>query len=104
MRLIRNLMSNINVYRMMEVESDYVGHETKINLVGTFQCQVEYANKKQQTPQGIVDKDIVKLYCPLGYGLKTGDMLAIRSGKPTHKIMSISEHLEHVVCEAESWT
>lgn len=89
---------------MCEEKSDYVGTESKIKLVGTFDCHVEYTSKKIQAEQGIIDKDIVKLYCPMKHGLKTGDMVALTGHVPTHKIMKISEYTNHVVCEVETWT
>ena len=90
---------------MVNVKSDYVGTETKIDLVGCFDCIVETVSKSKSDDKKTENEVICKLTVPTGYHFKPGFMLSLDSrDKPDMKIISVSKFTNHCVCECVSWT
>lgn len=91
---------------MVNVKSDYVGSETKIDLVGQFDVVVKEFNKiRNKDDSKSKDEVICKLEVPNGYHFKVGFMASFDSDtKPDMLIKAISPYTSHCVCELVSWT
>jgi hypothetical protein len=91
---------------MVNVKSDYVGTETKIDLVGQFDVVVKEFNKtRNKDDSKSKDEVICKLEVPNGYHFKVGFMASFDSDiKPDMLIKAISPYTSHSVCELVSWT
>lgn len=90
---------------MVNAKSDYVGTETKIDLVGCFDCIVETVSKSKSDDKKTENEVICKLTVPTGYHFKTGFMCSLNSReKPDMKIVTVKKFTNHCVCECVSWT
>lgn len=98
-------MRPVFIFKMVDVDSDYVGTERKIDLVGRFDCIVE-TKVEEKTENGTTSKQkAVTLTVPNGYHFKEGFMLSFESDtKPDMKIETISKYTGHCVCECVSWS
>lgn len=104
MRLSRNKQRPVFIFKMVDAESDYVGTEKKIDLVGRFNCIVETVKKLKSDDTKTESEVICKLTVPNGYHFKEGFMASFDScEKPDMKITSVSKYTEHSICECTSW-
>lgn len=89
---------------MVDAESDYVGTEKKIDLVGRFNCIVETVKKSKTDDTKTENNVVCKLTVPTGYHFKVGFMASFDSpAKPDMKITFISSFTNHCICECETW-
>lgn len=90
---------------MVDVPSDYVGTEKKIDLVGRFNCIVE-VKADTKSENGTTSKEkAVTLTVPNGYHFKEGFMASLESSdKPDLKIVAVERYTSHTVCKCEAWT
>lgn len=97
-------MKPVWIFKMVNVSSDYVGTETKIDLIGRFNCIVETV-KKSKSDDSKTEKEVVcKLTVPNGYHFQEGFMASFESDtKPDMKIITVSKYTEHSVCELITW-
>ena len=88
---------------MVDVPSDFVGTEKKIDLVGRFNCIVETV-RRSKTDDKTTEKEVTcKLTVPTGYHFKVGFMASLDNAeKPDMKIISVTKYTNHCVCECES--
>ena len=97
-------MRPVFIFKMVNVESDYVGTEKKIDLIGRFNCIVETTKKLKSDDTKTESEVICKLTVPNGYHFKEGFMASFDScEKPDMKIISVSKYTEHSICECTSW-
>lgn len=91
---------------MVNVESDYIGTETKIDRVGRFDCVVkDYTKSRNKNDSKTKDEVICRLEVPNGYHFKEGFMASFDSDtKPDMLIKAISPYTTHSVCELVSWS
>ena len=103
-RLSRNKQRPVFIFKMVNMDSDYVGTEQKIDLVGTFDCVCETV-RRSKTDDTKTEKDVVcKMTVPTGYHFKVGFMASFDSDtKPDMKIISVSSYSTHCVCELIAW-
>lgn len=105
MRLTKRKTRPVFVFKMVNVKSDFVGSEKKIDMIGRFDCIVETTKKQTSDDKTTENKTICKLTVPNGYHFKTGYMASLTSDeKPDMKIISVERHTSFSVCECESWT
>lgn len=97
-------MRPVFIFKMVDMPSDYVGTEQKIDLVGCFNCIAETVSKSK-TDETKTEKQVVcKLTVPTGYHFKEGFMASFESDtKPDMKIISVAKYTEHCVCELTTW-
>lgn len=89
---------------MVTTESDYVGTEQKIDLVGRFNCVCETVKRSKSDDTSSETQVICKLTVPTGYHFQVGFMASFDSDiKPDMKIIAINKYTSHAVCECESW-
>lgn len=105
MRLSRNKQRPVFFFKMVDVPSDYVGTEKKIDLIGRFNCVVDELSKKSKSDEKITEKEVVcKLTVPNGYHIKPGFMASLESPeKPDMKVIAVKKFTEHSICELETW-
>lgn len=97
-------MRPVYVFKMVSVDSGYVGTTEKIDCIGCFDCIVEKTSKSKSDGNKTEKATICKLTVPTGYHFKVGFMASLESDiKPDMKITAISEHTGHCICELESW-
>lgn len=103
MRLSKNKQEKVYVFKMVNVKSDFVGTEQKIDCIGCFDCIVEEVAKSKSDEK--TEKEITcKLTVPNGYHFKVGFGVSLNSfEKPDLKIISIKRYTSHSVCECTSW-
>lgn len=105
MRLTRNKTVPVFVFKMVDAESDYVGTEKKIDLIGRFDCIVE-TKVEEVTENGTTKKQkTVTLTVPNGYHFKEGFMASLDScTKPDLKLTTlVGKYTSHSVFKCESW-
>lgn len=104
MRLSKNKQRKVFVFKMVDVPSDFVGTEKKIDCIGCFDCIVEEVAKSKSDEK--TEKEITcKLTVPNGYHFKAGFGVSMDCPeKPDLKIISIKKFTHHCVCECTSWT
>lgn len=104
MRLSRNKTKPVYIFKMVNVQSDYVGTETKIDLVGVFDCVPEVVKSSKTDDKKTENNVICKLTVPTGYHFKEGFMASFDSAeKPDMKIISVAKYTNHCVCECVTW-
>lgn len=104
MRLSRNKQRPVYIFKMVNAPSDFVGTETKIDLVGRFNCIVETVTKSKSDDSKTEKEVICKLTVPTGYHFKEGFMASLTSDtKPDMKIISVAKYTAHCICELVSW-
>ena len=97
-------MKSVFIFKMVNVSSDFVGTEQKIDLVGRFNCIVETVTKSKSDDSTTEKEVICKLTVPTGYHFKEGFMASFDNPeKPDMKIISVSKYTEHCICELVSW-
>ena len=91
---------------MVSEDSGYVGTESKIDLVGSFDCVVKnYTKTRTKDDSKSKDDVICELEVPNGYHFKVGFMASFDSDtKPDMLIKSVKPFTGHCVCELVSWT
>lgn len=91
---------------MVNMDSDYVGTETKIDLVGQFDCVVKNYTKTKTKDDNKSKKEVIcELEVPNGYHFQPGFMASFDSDeKPDMLIKSVKPFTSHSVCELISWT
>lgn len=106
MRQSRNKQRAVYVFKMVNVKSDYVGSETKIDCIGRFDCTVRKFTKSKNSDDNKSKNEVIcELEVPNGYHFKVGFMASFDSDiKPDMLIKSISPYTSHSVCELVSWT
>lgn len=94
------------MFKMVNVKSDYVGSETKIDCIGRFDCTVRKFTKSKNSDDNKSKNEVIcELEVPNGYHFKVGFMASFDSDtKPDMQIKSISPYTSHSVCELVSWT
>ena len=104
MRLSKNKTKPVYIFKMVNVSSDYVGTETKIDLVGAFDCVPEVV-KRSKSDDKKTEKDVIcKLTVPKGYHFKEGFMASLDNPeKPDLLIQTIYSYTDHCICECVSW-
>ena len=104
MRLSRNKMRPVFIFKMVDAPSDYVGTERKIDLIGRFNCVCETVKKLKTDDTKTESEVICKLTVPNGYHFKEGFMASFENPeKPDMKIISVAKYTEHCVCDCVSW-
>lgn len=109
MRLSRNKLRPVYIFKMCEVKSDYVGTETQIDMIGRFNCIVKTSikpKKDDNKPSNEVNESdiICELTVPAGYHFKRGFMASLENPeKPDMIIDQIDIYTEHCVCKLKSW-
>jgi hypothetical protein len=89
---------------MVQVPSDYVGTEPKIDCIGQFDCICETVKKSKNDDSKTENEVTCKLTVPTGYHFKVGFMASFDNPeKPDMKIISVSKYTSHCVCECVSW-
>ena len=105
MRPSRNKQRSVFIFKMVNVESDYVGTETKIDCMGRFDCICETVRKSNTDDEKTKNEVICKMTIPRGYHFQVGFMASFKSSeKPDMKIISVAEYTNHCVCDLVSWT
>ena len=106
MRPSRNKQRPVYIFKMVNMPSSYVGTETKIDLVGRFDCVVkEFTKSKNKDDSKSKNEVICKLEVPNGYHFQPGFMASFDSDtKPDMLIKSVSPFTSHSICELISWT
>ena len=104
MRLSRSKQKPVYIFNMVAVESEYVGTEQKIALIGCFDCICQTVSKSK-SDEAKTEKEIVcKLTVPTGYHFKPGFMASFDNPeKPDMKIETVEKYTSHCVCELISW-
>ena len=88
---------------MVQMPSDYIGTEPKIDLVGRFDCVCELVRKAKKDDTTTEREVICKMTVPNGYHFKVGFMASFESDeKPNMEIISVSKYTSHSVCELAS--
>lgn len=106
MRLTRNKERSVFIFKMVDVKSDYVGSEKKIDCIGRFNCIVETKITEEKSEDGTTSKKkTVTLTVPNGYHFKVGFMASLESSiKPDLKITElVGSYTSHSVFKCESW-
>ena len=109
MRLSRNKMRPVFIFKMVDVDSDYVGSERKIDLIGRFNCIVKTSirsKKDDAKPTNEVNESeiICELTIPKGYHFQRGYMASFDNPeKPDMIIDSIDSYTQHNICKLKSW-
>lgn len=104
MRLTKRKTRPVFVFKMVNVKSDFVGSEKKIDKIGCFDCVVETTKKQISDDNKTESKTICKLTVPNGFHFKEGYMASLTSDeKPDLKITSVKRFTSFTVCECESW-
>ncbi len=89
---------------MVDMPSDYVGTEKKIDRVGTFDCVCEVVRRSKTDDTKTENNVVCKLTVPKGYHFQEGYMASFDSpDEPELKITAIYKYTDHCVCECESW-
>jgi hypothetical protein len=97
-------MKPVYIFKMVNVDTGYVGTEPKIDRIGCFDCIPEVV-KKSKSDDSKTEKEVIcKLTVPTGYHFKEGFMASLSNPeKPDMKIISVSKYTSHCVCECVSW-
>ena len=98
-------MRPVFIFKMVDVDSDYVGTEKKIDIIGRFNCIVE-TKVEEKTENGTTSKQkTVTLTVPNGYHFKVGFMASLESStKPDLKLTElVGKYTSHSVFKCESW-
>ena len=104
MRLSRRKEKPVYIFKMVNVPSDYVGTETKIDLMGRFNCVAEVVKKSKSDDNKTENEIVCKLTVPTGYHFQEGYMASFDDPeKPDLKIVSVSKYTNHCVCECVTW-
>lgn len=104
MRLSKRKEKPVYIFKMVNVPSDYVGTETKIDLMGRFNCVAEVVKKSKSDDSKTENEVICRLTVPTGYHFREGYMASFDScEKPDLKIVSVSQYTNHCVCDCISW-
>lgn len=104
MRLTKRKTRPVFVFKMVNVKSDFVGTEKKIDMIGRFDCIVETTKTQTSNDETTENNIICKLTVPNGYHFKEGFMASLTSNeKPDMKITSIKHYTSFSVCECETW-
>jgi hypothetical protein len=97
-------MRYVWVFKMVTVDSGYVGTEPVIDRVGRFNCVCETVKKSKNDDTKTENEVICKLTVPNGYHFKEGFMISFDSDEqPEMKIISVSKYTSHSVCECITW-
>lgn len=104
MRLSRNKQIPVYFFKMVSVESDYVGTEQKIDLIGRFNCICQKVSKSKSDDTKTEKEIVCKITVPTGYHIKPGFMASLDNPiKPDMKVETVSKYTSHCVCELISW-
>lgn len=107
MRQSRNKQESVYIFKMVNVKSvDYPGTETKIDLVGSFDCVVRRFTKSKNKDDNKSKNDVIaELEVPKGYHFQPGYMASFDSAeKPNMMIKAVTPFTSHCLCELVSWT
>ena len=106
MRQSRNKQEAVYIFKMVSADSNYVGTEPKIDLVGSFDCVVRRFTKSRTKDDTKSKNEVVaELEVPKGYHFQPGYGASFTSGeKPDMMIKSVTPFTSHCVCELVSWT